>query len=386
MKVSDFSEKSPGKVIKTLKGYWAFVPDPLPPDVAWSTKLMTKLSRADRSLARLAEVGNAFPVPYVVARPFIRKEAVWSSQIEGTNTSFQELLTYEAGQLSLFGDVEQAREVHNYVQALDFGLSRLEKLPVSTRLIREIHGLLIKGVRGELMTPGEIRRSQNWIGRPGGTIEDARFVPPPVEEMYECLKLLELFIHDEQSDLPPLIRLGLIHYQFEAIHPFLDGNGRAGRLLITFLLVAWNLLSQPLLYLSNYFEANRTEYYDRLLAVSKKGEWEEWLAFFLDGVYTQAEDASRRIHKLQRVRLAYREKLTSERNRERLEAVVDYLISSPITSISGVRDGLKLGSYRTAQRYIEKLQELGMVREVTGKGRDRIYLTDEILRALEGSV
>lgn len=362
------------------------MPDPLPPDVAWSTNLMTKLSRADRSLARLAEVGNAFPVPYVVARPFIRKEAVWSSQIEGTNTSFQELLTYEASQLSLFGDVEQAREVHNYVQALDFGLRRLEKLPVSIRLIREIHGLLMKGVRGELMTPGEIRRSQNWIGRPGGTIEDARFVPPPIEEMQECLKQLELFIHDEESDLPPLIRLGLIHYQFEAIHPFLDGNGRAGRLLITFLLVAWKLLSQPLLYLSSYFEANRTEYYDRLLAVSKKGQWEEWLAFFLDGVHIQAEDASRRIHKLQRVRLAYREKLASERNKERLEAVIDYLISSPITSITGVRDGLKLGSYRTAQRYIEKLQELGLVREVTGKGRDRVYLADGILGALEGAV
>jgi len=386
MKTTDFSKKAPGKVIKTLKGYWAFVPEPLPPDVAWSTKLMARLSKADRSLARLAEVGNAFPAPYVLARPFIRKEAVLSSQIEGTNTSFQELLTYEAGQLSLFGDIEQAKEVHNYVRALDYGLARLKKLPVSVRLIREIHGIVMEGVRGELMTPGEVRRSQNWIGRPGATIETARFVPPPVDEMHDGLKALEKFIHDENSDLPPLIRLGLIHYQFEAIHPFLDGNGRVGRLLITFLLVAWELLSQPLLYLSNYFEANRNEYYDRLLAVSQKGEWEEWLAFFLDGVHSQAEDASRRIYKMQQLRLAFRNKLASERNSERLEAVIDYLISSPITSISGAQNGLKLGSYRTAQRYIEKLQELGLVREVTGKGRDRIYLADEILRALEGRV
>ncbi|HRN51121.1 MAG TPA: Fic family protein [Anaerolineales bacterium] len=386
MKTANFTKTAPGKIIKTLKGYWAFVPDPLPPNVAWSAKLMTKLSQADRSLARLAEVGNAFPVPHVVARPFIRKEAVWSSQIEGTNTSFQELLTYEAGQLSLFGDVEQAREVHNYVKAMDSGLARLKKLPVSVRLIREIHGILMKGVRGGLMTPGEVRRSQNWIGRPGATIETARFVPPPVDEMHECLKHLELFIHDEQSDLPPLIRLGLIHYQFEAIHPFLDGNGRVGRLLITFLLVAWKLLSQPLLYLSNYFEMNRTEYYDRLLAVSQRGEWEQWLGFFLDGVHSQADDASQRIYKLEQLRATYRKKFVAERNRKRLENVVDYLLGSPITSIGAAQKGLKLDSYRTAQRYIEKLQSFGILREVTGKGRNRVYFADELLKVIEGRV
>jgi Fic family protein len=386
MKTTDFSKSAPGKVIKTLKRYWAFVPDPLPPDVAWSTTLMAQLSKADRSLARLAEVGNAFPAPHVVARPFIRKEAVWSSQIEGTNTSFQELLTYEAGQPSLFGDIEQAREVHNYVQALDFGLARLKKLPVSVRLIREIHGILMKGVRGESMTPGEVRRSQNWIGQPGATIETARFVPPPVDEMHACLQQLELFIHHEQPVLPPLIRLGLIHYQFEAIHPFLDGNGRMGRLLITFLLVAWKLLPQPLLYLSNYFEMNRTEYYDRLLAVSQRGEWQEWLGFFLEGVHSQAEDASRRIQNLEQIRVGFRKKFATHRDKERLGRVVDHLISAPITSINGLQQGLKLGSYRTAQRYLEKLEKLGIVREATGKGRNRLYFADEILRALEGRV
>ncbi|MDY6873398.1 MAG: Fic/DOC family N-terminal domain-containing protein, partial [Chloroflexota bacterium] len=248
MKRSDFSNNHPGEVVTTLQGYLAFIPDPLPPDVTWSNTLLAALSKADRSLVRLAEVGNAFPVPHVVVRPFVRKEAVLSSQIEGTRTSFEELLSYEAGQLSLFGDLEDAREVHNYVRALDYGLERLETLPLSLRLIREIHGILLQGVRGGLMTPGEVRRSQNWIGRPGATLAQARYVPPPANEMHKCLSDLERFIHRD-SELPPLLRIGLIHYQFEAIHPFLDGNGRVGRLLVTFLLVAWGLLSQPLLYL-----------------------------------------------------------------------------------------------------------------------------------------
>lgn len=382
MKKTDFSKKAPGKVIKTLQGYLAFVPAPLPPDIEWSAKLLAALSKADRSLARLAEVGNAFPAPHVVARPFIRKEAVLSSQIEGTRTSFQELLSYEAGQLSLFGNLEDTREVHNYVQALDYGLERLETLPLSIRLIREIHGILLRGVRGELMTPGEVRRSQNWIGRPGATLNEARYVPPPPDEMHECLSALERYIHDE-SELPSLLRIGLVHYQFEAIHPFLDGNGRIGRLLVTFLLVAWGLLSQPLLYLSNFIEINRQEYYDRLLAVSQKGAWDAWLMFFLDGVYSQAEDASQRIANLQELRAQYQKKFATERTRENLSHLVDYLISAPITSISQAQEALDMGSFTTIQRYIEKLESLGIVREVTGKGRNRIYQADQILKILD---
>jgi Fic family protein len=230
MKKSDFSQQAPGKVIRTLKGYFAFIPTPLPPDIAWSNRLLSALSKADRSLTRLAEVGNAFPVPHVVVRPFVRKEAVLSSQIEGTRTTFQELLAFEAGQLSLFRNDDDAQEVQNYVQALDYGPERLESLPLSIRLIREIHKILMRGVRGEVMTPGELRRSQNWIGRPGATLDAARYVPPPPDEMLDGLSDLEKFIH-EDSELPPLLRIGMIHYQFEAIHPFLDGNGRVGRLL-----------------------------------------------------------------------------------------------------------------------------------------------------------
>ena len=382
MKRSDFSKYAPGEVVTTLKGYLAFIPAPLPQDVTWSNKLVAALSKADRSLVRLAEVGYAFPIPHVVARPFVRKEAVLSSQIEGTRTSFEELLSYEAGQLSLFGNLEDAREVHNYVRALDYGLERLETLPLSLRLIREIHGILLQGVRGKLMTPGEVRHSQNWIGRPGATLTQARYVPPPANEMRDCLSDLERFIHQD-SELPPLLRIGLIHYQFEAIHPFLDDNGRVGRLLVTFLLVAWGLLSQPLLYLSSFIEANRQEYYDRLLAVSQKGEWEAWLLFFLEGVRSQAEDASQRITRLQTLRLEYREQFAADRSREKLARMVDYLISSPITSIPQAQESLEMGSYTTIQRYIEKLAALGIVREVTGKSRNRIYRADQILKVLE---
>ena len=382
MNKSDFSEQAPGKVVRTLKGYFAFLPAPLPPDVAWSNRLINALSKADRSLARLAEVGNAFPVPHMVARPFIRKEAVLSSQIEGTRTTFKELLSYEAGQLSMFRDADDVREVQNYVQALDYGLERLETLPLSVRLIREIHAILMRGVRGETMTPGDLRRSQNWIGRPGATLAAARYVPPPPDEMLDCLSELEKFIH-EDSELPPLLRIGMIHYQFEAIHPFLDGNGRVGRLMVTFLLVAWSLLPQPLLYLSNFIEINRQEYYDRLLAVSQKGAWEAWLLYFLDGVHSQAEDASIRIAQLDSLRSQYRGRFAGMRSRRTLEALVDYLIGSPITSITQAQDALNIGSYQMIQRNIEKLEKLGIVREGTGNKRNRVYQAVEILKILE---
>jgi len=383
MKTTDFNENAPGKVIKTLEGYYVFVPDPLPPKLEWSNKLLGGLASAERSISRLEEVGKAFPVPHIVVRPFIRKEAVPSSQIEGTRTTFQELLAYEVQQLSLFGDVEDRQEVQNYVYALDYGLKRLKSLPISLRLIREIHGILMKGVRGEGMTPGEVRRSQNWIGRSGTTLEEARFVPPPVSEMESCLSDLEKFIHQE-TDLPALIKVAMIHYQFETIHPFLDGNGRIGRLLITFLLVVWDLLSQPLLYLSLYIEKNSTEYYDRLLDVTRKGKWEEWFLFFLDGVHQQAEDAVNRIQALQKLRLKYQELYNKDRSRVNLSEMVDYFISTPISSIKQAIESTNLGSFVTVQGYIEKLEELGILREVTGKARGRIYSADTILRVLEG--
>jgi len=378
MKRTDFTPHSPGVAIRTLPGYLAYVPASLPPEVAWSTSLMAALSSADRSLAQLEMVGRVFPAPYAVVRPFVRKEAVLSSQIEGTRTSFDELLHFEAGFENHPADT---REVHNYVRALDYGLDRLADLPVSVRLIREIHGVLMEAVRGEVMTPGELRRSQNWIGRPGATLEDARFVPPPVDEMAQCLSDLEKYIH-ANSDLPPLLRIGLIHYQFEAIHPFLDGNGRVGRLLVTFLLVYWRLLSQPLLYLSHFIEANRQEYYDRLLAVSLRGEWEAWLLFFLEGVRSQAEDAAGRITALQELREEYRRLFAGDRSRRKLARVIDYLISTPVTTIGQAQEQLQMGSYTTIQRSFRKLEDLGILREISGNARNRLYRADRIMRVL----
>jgi len=383
MKITDFSKEAPGKIIKTLEGYYAFIPDPLPQKLVWTTQLINRLASAERSIARLEEAGKDIPLQHIVVRPFMRKEAVLSSQIEGTRTTFEQLLTYEAKQLSLFEDIKDRQEVHNYILALDYGLERLKTLPISVRLLREIHGILMKGVRGEAMTPGEIRRSQNWIGRPGAALAEARYVPPPTEAMQNCLSELEKYLHRE-SEIPALIRIGLIHYQFEAIHPFLDGNGRIGRLINTFLLAAWNLLSHPLLYLSSFFERNRTEYYDRLLAVTQKGKWEEWLIFYLEGVHQQAEDAIARIQALQKLRLEYQELLSKERNRKNLSAMVDYFISTPISSIKQAIEATHMGSFVTVQGYIQKLEKMGIIREVTGKARGRIYSADKIMRILEG--
>jgi len=377
MDPNDFSISSPGRVLRTPKGYWAFIPNPLPPPIEWSTSLISALGEAERNLGRLASLADTLPSPHILVRPFIRREAVLSSRIEGTSASLVDLYHYESAQLSFFEDTSDVREVHNYMRALDYGLERSKTLPVSLRLIREMHGILMEGVRGEHLTPGEFRRSQNWIGPPGSTIESATIVPPPVDEMHQALDALEKFIHSP-SDIPQLVRSGLIHYQFEAIHPFLEGNGRVGRLLVILLLIEWGLISQPLLYLSAFFEAHRLDYYDRLLAVSQRGEWESWLLFFLKGISSQALDAITRIERLGQLRTAYRERLRTERAAARLLQTLDVLFDRPILNISQLEAGLDV-PYRTAQRYVERLVGLGILREVTGKARNRLYRVDEIM-------
>jgi Fic family protein len=383
MDPNDFSSSSPGRVLRSSKGYWAFMPNPLPPNIDWSTTLITALGEAERNLGRLASLADTLPSPHILVRPFIKREAVLSSRIEGTRASLIDLYHYESAQLSFFEGSSDVGEVHNYVRALDYGLERLKTLPVSLRLIREVHGILMDGVRGEFLTPGEFRRSQNWIGSPGSTIESASLVPPPVDEMNRALDALEKFIH-APSEIPKLVRAGLIHYQFEAIHPFLDGNGRVGRLVVILLLTEWELISQPLLYLSAFFEANRLDYYDRLLAVSQRGEWENWLLFFLKGVSNQSQDSITRIEHLGRLRSAYRERLRKERATMRLLQSLDVLFERPILNIRQLEVALGV-PYRTAQRYVEKLEEIGILREVTGNARNRLYQADEILRALESA-
>ncbi len=271
MELADFAADQAGRLITAPQGYWAFVPNPLPPSVNLTWDLVGKISEADRALSELAGVARTLPNPHLLIGPFIRREAVLSSRIEGTQASLSDLFFFEASG-TIDPQTPDVREVSNYVKALEHGLARLKKLPVSLRLIREMHEQLMGGARGDHLTPGEFRRSQNWIGPPGCTLMDAVYVPPPEDEMTEALDHLEKYLHSASS-LPPLVRLALIHYQFEAIHPFLDGNGRIGRLLLTLLLCAEGLLPHPLLYLSAYFERHRQEYYRLLLAVSQSGHW-----------------------------------------------------------------------------------------------------------------
>jgi Fic family protein len=276
---------------------------------------------------------------------------------------------------------DDVREVHNYVRALNYGLERLKKLPVSLRLIREVHRKLMENLRGGKLAAGEFRSTQNWIGPAVATIQTATFVPPPPDEMQTALYALKKFIH-AGSDLPALIRAGLIHYQFEAIHPFLDGNGRVGRLLMILLFCEWGILPQPLLNLSVYFERYRQEYYDHLLAVSQRGTWEEWLRFFLRGVSTQAQDSLRLLTSLEGLRVKYQVIAEEERNSKRMEQALDFLFTRPVLTVRQLESELGT-TYTGAKRYMEKLVEAGILQELTVYARNRIFRADEIYKAFE---
>lgn len=381
MNPEDFQENISGHLISIPEGGFAYVPNPLPPmNLTWNSGLIEVLSLADRALGELAGIGRSLPNPHLLVRPFLRREAVLSSRIEGTQASLADVLAYEAVQLPLFDASDDVKEVHNYVRALEYGLERMSSLPVSLRLIRELHSILLEGVRGEQFRAGEFRQGQNFIGPPGSSLATATYVPPPPKEMMEALQQLELYIN-EASNLPPLIRLGLIHYQFEAIHPFPEGNGRLGRLLISLLLCAWNLLPQPLLYLSVYFETNRSDYYANLRGVSEKGKWNSWLSFFLNGVSSQAIDAAARVKRINDLRENYRQHFQQGRSAARLLQVVDLLFARPLISVRTVEEELTL-PYPTAERYIDELVKQGIL-ESSGKARNRVFIAREILNAVE---
>lgn len=378
-----YHSQESGRAILTPHGFYAFLPNPLPPDITWTLPLVSALSEAERDLSRLAALAGTFPFPRLLTQSFIRNEAVISSRIEGTHASLADLYTYETAQLSFLEQSDDVREVYNYVRATEYGLERLKTLPISLRLIRELHQKLMENVRGGALTPGEFRRSQNWIGPVGSTPANAPYVPPPVEEMHQALDALEKFVHVD-TQIPPLVRTGMIHYQFEAIHPFLDGNGRVGRLLIVLLLCEWKLLPQPLLNLSTYIEHYRQEYYDRLLSVSQHGDWESWLRFFLRGVSEQARDSLIRMERLQTIRTKYEAIVVADRNPERMSAVIDFLFTRPILSIRQAAEGLGI-PFKTARDYIEKLVRAGVLRESTGYARNRVFQADEILKTVQGS-
>jgi len=322
------------------------------------------------------------PNPDLFVFMYVRKEAVLSSQIEGTQSSLQNLLAAEA-QLFDPDTPRDVNEVANYVRAMNHGLARLADLPVSVRLIREIHAVLMQGVRGGRLTPGELRTSQNWIGPGGCTLANATFVPPPPHEVPGALSDLERFLHDG-AGLPPLIQVGLAHARFETIHPFLDGNGRVGRLLITFLLTEKRLLSKPVLYLSHYIKQHRSEYYERLQAVRDAGDWEGWLGFFLEGVVRVSREAAQTAAAILRMREAFRARITEELGRAAAngQRVMDRLFDHPIVNVATVREWLDL-TPAGANQIVSRLEGIGLLREITGYARNRRFVFEPYLRLFD---
>ncbi|MDM9382476.1 Fic family protein [Chlorogloeopsis sp. ULAP01] len=363
-----------GRYVKQVEGYSAFLPAPLPPDPPIKLddlELIRLLSDADRALGRLDGSTSILPNPDLFVAMYVRQEAVLSSQIEGTQSTLEDVLQFEIDvkNQEIPKDVE---EVVNYIRAMNYGLERLKEFPLCLRLIREIHAHLVDGVRGGDRTPGEFRTSQNWIGATGCNLATASFIPPPITEMNQALDNLEKFLHDTKS-FPVLILCGLAHAQFETIHPFLDGNGRMGRLLITFLLCERGILQRPLLYLSHYLKAHRIEYYDRLMAIRTDGDWEGWLKFFLRGVFEVSQSATATARSILNLRETHREiigqKISSSNYGLRL---LDFLFQQPIVTVRLVEEHLQC-AYVTASKTVEQFVELGFLREITGWQRNRLY-------------
>jgi Fic family protein len=374
-----FKNSPSGKLVQATGGYWAFVPNALPPAIEWDTELVSQVSRADLAVGTLSGLGETLPNPHLLIYPFIRREAVLSSRIEGTQSSLSDLLLFEATQVEKQRDV---KEVQNYVRAMEYGLKRLNELPLSLRFIRELHGILMEGVRGQQSTPGEFRQSQNWIGPAGATLNEATFVPPPVAEMHECLSELEKFLHSD-TRLPPIIQAAMVHYQFEAIHPFLDGNGRIGRLLVTLLLCQKNVLSKPLLYLSAFFEKHRPEYYELLLNVSQSGQWRKWMEFFLQAVIEQSDDAVSRSRYLPELLRNYSQLAREKHLPPTAGQLVELIFMKPVLNTKTAKELLKV-SYPSAQYALTSLENVGILTEITGRKRAKAYAAKEILEALDG--
>ncbi len=378
MNPKEFHTATAGKVIRTPTGYTAFVPAKLPPTLKYDPQLVLSLSRADAALSELSGLGRHVPNPHLLIAPYVRREAVLSSRIEGTKASLSDLLIDEMEHPKHRTEDDDVREVRNYVTAMEHGLDRLEKLPLSLRLVREIHAHLMKGVRGDRATPGEFRRSQNWIGPPGSTIETAPYVPPPPEEMNELLADWERFLH-ERGTFPDLIQCAIMHEQFEAIHPFLDGNGRLGRLLITLFLIERKRLAQPLLYLSAYIEAHRQDYYDLLQRVRTHGDWFSWIQFFLAGVTEIALEAVGQAGRLIDLREKFRARL---RDKAKALALLDELFLNPYMSVTRAEELLNV-SNPTARQAVLLLQKKGLLEEITGRAWGKLYLAKPIWETIE---
>ena len=367
-----------GRTAAQASGYLAYIPARLPPEppLALDPESIDLLSRADQALGKLDGTTVLLPNPDLFVGMYVRKEALLSSQIEGIDSTLDEVIRFEEGDEPSEGKrLHDTAEVVNYVRALNQGIRRLAELPLSLRLIREIHAELMRGVRGDGKAPGEFRVTQNWIGAQGAGLANATFVPPPVSDMKDALDNFEKFLHQrrehpERAHLPVIIECALIHAQFETIHPFLDGNGRLGRLLIALLLHERGVLSQPLLYLSLYLKGNRLEYYDRLSAVRKTGDWEGWTKFFLRGVEQTGIEAVETAKKV----IAFREhaiRTASSLGATELK-LVEFLFGHPLTDVQTAQKHLDV-SYNTAAGAIAKLETAKLLKETTGKQRNRVF-------------
>ena len=359
-------------------GYKAFIPNALPPQIKWDSQLLLSLSDADRLVGQLSSEGRSLSNPHLLMRPFVQQEAVLSSRIEGTQATLGELLANEVG-VAVKRSPDDLREVSNYVKALEYGVSRLETLPLSLRLVRELHEQLMDQVRGNAATPGEFRESQNWIGPGGCTLQNATYVPPPPDRLIECLGAWETFLQDRA--MPPLVQAGLMHYQFEAIHPFLDGNGRVGRLLISLFLLERKVISTPILYLSAFFEATRQEYYDRLLAVSLQSRWEPWLAYFFNGIARMSEDVLNRTERINTLLQTWRESLAGQKPKILYDAI-GLLAENPFWTTKRLAERLSV-AFTTAQRAVKVLEDAKIITQSDKAQRDRVYCANEIMQILD---
>ena len=366
-----------GRIVRSVAGVDAFVPDPLPPRIRWTDELAVALSAADRAIGRLAAEVRHSSSPRLIVQPLVRREAVLSSRIEGTRTEIDELLLAEAGSGFDAGS-DDLREVANYVRALEHGVERLTELPLSLRLVRELHDVLMRGVRGDHAAPGTFRAVQNWIGAPGSPIQHAIYVPPPPEAIPGCLDAWERFLHDES--IPPLVHAALVHAQFEAIHPFIDGNGRVGRLLISLDLVARDVLPAPILPLSAAFEATRRDYYGHLLAITQRGAWEAWLHYFLAAVAHQAGDTLARIERVDALVARWRDRLASSPTPTTGRAL-ELFTETPFWTVSRLAERLDV-AFATAQRAVDALEKEGVVTQVGTNKRNRVFRSPELLEAL----
>ena len=371
---NDYAHRA-GTYRRQPTGYRAFVPAPLPPNppIRITGELQALLSQADLALGRLDGSIQTLPQPDLFVLMYIRKEAVLSSQIEGTQSSLQDLLAAEA-RIFAPNRPNDVDEVVNYISAMNHGITRLSELPVSIRLIREIHTKLLQGVRGSHLTPGEVRTSQNWIGPAGCTLNEALFVPPPPHQVMQDMSQLERFIHADTA-LPLLVKIGLVHAQFETIHPFLDGNGRVGRLLITFLLCEQKVLLKPVLYLSYFFKQHRQQYYEELQSVRDNGTWEQWLTFFLSGIVEVSRQATETARRILALREEHRRVITDNFGRAAGNGhrVLEHIYEHPIVSVGDVQ-GLTETTYTAANDLVARLVKHGILHEFTGQARNRRFM------------